>query len=489
MLNQPVVIPLWLALIFGAIALWLLVSRLLLPTARWYFRRQANQLIDSVNRSLNLQIPPLSLTRRQVLIDRLVYDPRIARTVAEHCETTGEPRKVAMDRVERYAREIVPAFNAYVYFRFGGWLARKLVRALYRVRLGFLDEQAITSVGEDASLVLVVNHRSNMDYVLVAYLAMTRTVLSYAVGEWARVWPLQQIIRSVGAYFVRRGSGNPLYRRVLERYVQMAVEGGVTQVVFPEGGLSRDGALREPRVGLIDYMLRDFDPRGQRDIVFLPIAINYDRVLEDRTLIGELQPGAPRRSGWAAIRKASAFLLHNLRLGLRKRWYRYGYACANFGRPVSLRAYLAERDWDPRDLQAPGRATRLVELAEHLMREVGMLMPVLPVSLIATLFDEHPDETFSVEEIRAAARERQQTLMSRNAQVYLPRQSDDYAIDVGLRMLRLRRIVLEDAGHYHANPEEAKLIAYYANAISHLRDAQPEPETPARTVDQHRVAG
>ena len=474
-MTDTVEIPLWLALVFTGIALWLLISRLLLPTVRWYFRRRANLLIDGVNRSLNLKIPPLSLTRRQVLIDRLVYDPRIARTVAEHCEASGEPRKVAMDRVAHYAREIVPAFNAYVYFRVGSWLARKLVRTLYRVRLGFLNEQALSSVDDNASLVFVVNHRSNMDYVLVAHLAMTRTVLSYAVGEWARVWPLQQLIRSVGAYFVRRGSGNPLYRRVLERYVQMAVEGGVTQVVFPEGGLSRDGRLRQPRVGLLDYMLRDFDPRGSRDIVFLPIAINYDRVLEDRTLLAELDPEAPRRSGLAAIRTTLGFLLQNLRLGLRKRWYRFGYACANFGRPVSLRDYAIKHDWDPRDLYAPDRSAKLVELAEFLMREIGTLMPVLPVSLIATLFHENPETQFSVEDIRSRAQGLQGELMSRNAQVYLPRQSDDYAVDVGLRMLRMRHIVLEHEGRYRANPTELSVLAYYANAIAHLRESDQPP--------------
>ena len=58
-------------------------------------------------------------------------------------------------------------------------------------------------------MVFVVNHRSNMDYVLVAYLAAERTALSYAVGEWAQVWPLQTLIRSMGAYFIRRNSKDP----------------------------------------------------------------------------------------------------------------------------------------------------------------------------------------------------------------------------------------------------------------------------------------
>ena len=72
-----------------------------------------------------------------------------------------------------------------------------------------------------------MNHRSNMDYVLVAFLAAERVALSYAVGEGARVWPLQQLIRSMGAYFVRRDSREPLYRKVLARYVHMAVAGGL----------------------------------------------------------------------------------------------------------------------------------------------------------------------------------------------------------------------------------------------------------------------
>ena len=89
------------------------------------------------------------------------------------------------------------------------------------------------------------------------------------MGEWARIWPLQTLIRSLGAYFVRRRSGDPLYRRVLARYVQAATTGGVVQAVYPEGNLSRDGRLRQPRLGLISYMLSAFDPDGERDLVFI----------------------------------------------------------------------------------------------------------------------------------------------------------------------------------------------------------------------------
>ena len=132
------------------------------------------------------------------------------------------------------------------------------------MRLGFADERTLAGVPPNTAVVFVMNHRSNMDYVLVAFLAAERTALCYAVGEWARIWPLQQLIRSMGAYFVRRNSNNPIYRRVLERYVHMATEAGVAQAMYPEGGLSRDGRLREPKLGLFDYMLKSFDPQGEQ---------------------------------------------------------------------------------------------------------------------------------------------------------------------------------------------------------------------------------
>ena len=117
----------------------------------------------------------------------------------------------------------------------------------------------------------------------------------------------------------------------------MATAAGVPQAVYPEGGLSRDGRLRPPKLGILDYMLRSFDPvHGERDLVFIPVGINYDRVLEDRTLLLDLAAGAAAQaaSPLRAARTALRFAGRNLSLMLRSRWHRFGYACVNFGTPA-----------------------------------------------------------------------------------------------------------------------------------------------------------
>ncbi|QQS14654.1 MAG: 1-acyl-sn-glycerol-3-phosphate acyltransferase [Rhodospirillales bacterium] len=480
-MDEPVTVPLWLFLPIAAFALWSLLDRLLIPSGRWFLRRRVNRLIDRVNDRLDIRIKPFQLTKRQVLVDRLIYDPQVIAAANERAQAENVPREAEMARVRRYANEIVPAFNAYVYFRVGYTLARALARLLYRVRLGFADDAALAAVDRDATVVFVINHRSNMDYVLVAFLAADRTALSYAVGEWARIQPLQSLIKSMGAFFVRRNSNDPVYRRVLERYVHMATEAGVAQAMYPEGGLTRDGRLREARLGLLDYALKSFDPKGGRDVVFVPVGINYDRVLEDRTQLRAGDPEAERASGWQAMRTTLRFAGRNLRQMLTGRWYRFGYACVNFGLPVSARAWLsdnAERfGGDLRPLSKEKRFEAVGALAGDLMAEIARVVPVLATPLVATALLE-AERPLDELELKARCVALMDALVAGGAKLYVPRGDRDYAVHVGLRMLTLRRLVLrDDDGVYTINTADAAVLRYYANSIAHLPRGAVAPST------------
>lgn len=469
-MHGTIELPIWLVMVAGVLAAVGVLDRLLVPGLRWLLRQRVNRVIAEVNERLRLSLPPFKLTKRQVLIDRLMFDPLVLEAAEAHAAETGKPREVVTAEIETYAREIVPAFNAYIYFRLGYWLGRKLARALYRVRIGFVDNAALSAVPGNSTVVFVINHRSNMDYVLVGYLAAEQTSLSYAVGEWARVWPLQALIRSMGAYFIRRNSNDPLYRRVLERYVHMATENGVPQALFPEGGLSVDGRLRAPKLGLLDYMVKSFDPAGARDVVFVPVALNYDRVLEDRSLLRKLDREAPRRGALFAARTAARFALGALVLGFMGRWYRFGYACVNFGPPVSLRAWLGERDLDLRRLPKDARFAQVGTLAEDLMGRIAALVPVLPVALVATVLLRAPRPLDELA-VKAEVHNLMSRLEAAGAHVYVPRGNRDYAVSVGLRMLTLRHLISDHQGLYAPIADEGAVLGYYAHSIAHLVEA------------------
>jgi glycerol-3-phosphate O-acyltransferase len=466
--TQAITLPLWVFIVLLALALLAALEWLLLPGLRWYFRRMVRGVMDEISVRLKIDIPPFKLTRRQALIDRLMSDPRVLSCVEDYAREKQISHGAAMLMVSRYAREIVPAFNAYVYFRFGYWLSKKFARLLYRVRLGYTDAQALARIDPKSTVVFVMNHRSNMDYILVSFLAAEQVALSYAVGEWARVWPLQGMIRAMGAYFVRRNSSDPLYRMVLQRYVQMATEGGVPQAMFPEGGLTTDGLLRAPKLGLLDYMLKTFDPAGERDLVFIPVGINYDRVLEDRSLFARRNPAVPRVGLARSARVFVAYLGRQLLLRARKKSYRNGYACVNFGQPQSMRERARATGIDFRALDETARRDAVAQVGMALMQKIGHIVPVLPVPLVATVLLRNQHTALSELELKSALNELVQGIKALGAHVYVPRADLDYAFDVGLRMLTLRHIVTVNDGLYRANENELHALQYYANSIDHL---------------------
>jgi glycerol-3-phosphate O-acyltransferase len=307
-----------------------------------------------------------------------------------------------------------------------------------------------------------------MDYVLVAYLAAERTTLSYAVGEWAKIWPLQTLIRAMGAFFVRRKSGDPLYRRVLERYIHMATREGVCQAVFIEGGLTRDGKLRPPKLGLVDYMLRRYESSSDRDIVFIPVGINYDRTLEDRSLIRELDPEAQKRSFWYVMRTTFNFVTHSMFLMLLSRWRRYGYACVNFGTPLSVNQYCRDNGFDFGRLERGERFGQVGKLCERSIDDIAAVIPVLPVALVSTVMLKAADNPLDVVTIEQRSARLQSNMQSKGAPVIeMSRTKQAEIINEAVDFMLLRRLISTSGGRFSIVPDQEPILRYYANAISH----------------------
>ena len=468
-MNDPITLPWWLLALLSVFAAIAVVDRIFAPGVRWFFRRRVNEAIDELNNRLDLRIQPFKLTRRQSLVDQLMYDPYVIEAIEKEAKETNTTRELVMKKARRYAKEIVPHFSARAYFGFGTRIARWLSNFVYRVRLGYSDDEAMRKIDPDASVVFVMNHRSNMDYILLTFMASTRASLSYAVGEWARIFMLQSIIRAMGAYFIRRDSGNELYRRVLARYVRMATRQGVTQAVFPEGGLTHDGALREPRLGLISYMINDFDAGRDRDVVFIPVGLNYDRVIEDRILTAKKEKAATGRNFRVKASSILGVFKQIIWLRIKGKLFRAGYAVASFGAPISLKDYLKSQKISMAKLSDKKRFNEIEKFGEKLIDEIGAVIPAVPVALVSTVILRNNNIAMGELELKSKVFALITELEKRGAYTHIPREDRDYAVSTGLRMLTLRHIVEMDTdGTYKANPTETILLEYYANSIAHL---------------------
>src|SRR2546423_7230276 len=271
----------------------------MLGPIRSYFDRLA---LRAVHRS-GARVDRYKRARRSYVREQLLGDPVIRDAVERHAVDKGASARETWAIVDRYVDEIVPFFNIIAYYQLGYRAAGWLLNLFYKVSVDYEDRSRYATMPRDAVLVYLMNHRSNADYVLVSYALAGDVAISYAVGEWARAFPLEHLFKSFGAYFIRRRYREALYHAVLERYVQLIAREGVTQGIFLEGGLTRDGKLRPPKIGLLDYVLGIArDPAYRTRLYIVPVAVNYDRVLEDRTLLREL-----RGSGDGSVSRVRQF--------------------------------------------------------------------------------------------------------------------------------------------------------------------------------------
>ena len=179
-------------------------------------------------------------------------------------------------------------------------------------------------------------------------------------------------------------------------------------------------------------MVAGFDPLGPRDVVFIPVAVNYDRVLEDRMLtsVANTEPGKKPVFGFNAKVFAS-HVFHHIWMAMRGEWYRFGYTCVSFGEPVSLRKHVAEANIDFRTLAPEARHAEIEKLGNKLMEAVGRVVPALPVSLVSTAMLEAGENPLSLLDIKQRVSSLIGELESQGSYVHIPRADRDYAIAVG----------------------------------------------------------
>lgn len=319
------------------------------------------------------------LSHRRTLVKGLLRAPLVRQAIQEECET----QKISQDKAEaaalRYANEIA-ADVSYPVIRFLEvtltWFWNKLYEG---VKVNHIER--VQDVAQGHEIVYVPCHRSHIDYLLLSYLLFRNglTPPHIAAGINLNMPVVGSILRRGGAFFMRRSfKGNQLYTAVFNEYLHTLFSRGFSTEYFVEGGRSRTGRMLHPRTGMLAITLRSFLRDSRRPIVFVPVYIGYERVLEGRTYLGELRG--------AAKKKESIFDIFKVIGALKQR---FGQVWVNFGEPIHLDRFLDQQqpDWRQQELGPEYRPEWLSETTNHLARDVARHLndaaAINPVNLVA----------------------------------------------------------------------------------------------------------
>ena len=188
-------------------------------------------------------------------------------------------------------------------------------------------------------------------------------------------------------------------------------------------------------------------------MVFVPVGLAYDRVLEDRVLVEAHQTGVRRFRA-----RPLAILAFIGRMGWRKlrgRFQGFGTAAVAFGAPMSLRALIAEHP------EATPEALTEV-LGARLMAAIADCVPVLPVPLVAAALGDGP---LSRDALVARVGGIIERLAADGAALELRAGGAEVAVADGLKVLVARHMIADADGILGPLPENAGLLAFYAGAV------------------------
>ena len=333
--------------------------------------------------------PPRKPTDR--LIDEAMRDKVFQQTATE----VAKEQNKSIESVNRTAKRNFEAIAARYSPSVVGFTAPILHWVFNRIYDGVeVDEvgleRAMKAAG-DAPMVLTPSHKSHVDYLIMSYVLFQRgyTVPLVAAGANLSFFPLGPFLRRGGAFFLRRSfKGDKLYTATFKAYLKKLVHDGIHHEFFPEGGRSRTGKLLTPKLGLFTWLVDAVLEGARNDLLFVPVAIDYEKVVEGASYKAELAGGEKKPEDLKALLSAPSVLTEN-----------YGRIHLSFDEPVSLAKLMKDRGIDPRQTTDDQKKALVRALGHRVMHGISRVSTVTPHALLASALLAHRRRGISVREI------------------------------------------------------------------------------------------
>jgi glycerol-3-phosphate O-acyltransferase len=350
-------------------------------------RRVARQLIAQLNASRTAYVGP-DLSHRRTLLTEVLRARAVRTLVAQEAASGKVSRRQALEQARADFEEIAADYS-HSFVQLSSRVLKRLWTRMYD-GISVAHAETIADIATGNELVYVPCHRSTMDDLLTPYAIYSHgfAVPHIAAGVNLNLPVIGRLMRKGGAFFMRRSfRGSPVYSAVFMRYLGAIMARGHPVQYFIEGGRSRSGRSLAPKTGMLSMTLRSYLRQPQRPVIFVPVYIGYERVMEINSYVRELS-GKPKEkeSLWGFLRSLKV---------LREN---FGHVHVNIGEPIPLTPLLDAHlpDWRARlgeDARGGASGATVDELAQHIMRNIHAAAAVTPVNLLALAMLAAPGQT------------------------------------------------------------------------------------------------
>lgn len=430
------------------------------------FARKIARVLRTHFRRIRAAVIGPDLSHRRTVVHAVLNAEPVRSAITATATKEGISYAKSWERAHKMAMEIAADYSHPV-VRSLSFLLRNFWNKLYDgITMHHFDKARAAAPGFE--VVYVPSHRSHADYLLMSYqLHASGVVVPHiAAGVNLNLPLIGPLLRRGGAFFLRRSfKGNALYPVVFNEYMAQLIDRGVPIEYFIEGGRSRTGRMLAPRAGLLAMTVRAFLRAPRRPVLFQPVYIGYEKLMEGKSYAGELS-GKPKE-------KES---LIGLIRGLSVLRQRYGHVALNFGEPIELTPMLdaISKDWretttDP-NVKPEWLNGMVDKLAEQIQININRAADVNPINLLALALLATPKHAMAENDLLAQL-ELMKSLLEElpySDRITLTPMAPDAIVAYGEQMGWINRVRHPLGDVLTVESESAVLLSYFRNNVQHL---------------------
>jgi glycerol-3-phosphate O-acyltransferase len=398
------------------------------------------------------------------LAEELLGSATFRAGLADLARETDEDVEDVSARAARHLHEIAATPSTFVLD-----LVAALIRIIYtmgyhhRIQYDRDALERIGALGQERALAFLPSHKSNMDHLALTYILYENGMPpNHAAGGInMNFFPVGPLLRRHGIFFIRRSfKDRPVYKYVLKSYIGFLLSKRFPLEWYPEGGRSRSGKLREPRFGMMSYVVDAWRHGSCEDVVLIPTSIAYDQIQDVGAHAAEQRGSAKERESFGWMVRV---------LGSLRR--RYGRIYVTFGEPISLADAIGVVPGAHGEDGAP--SLEIAKLAFEVAVRINRATPITPISLVTLALLGTSDRALTVAETHEALRAYIDFVERRSLPVTERVDLDDPAVvAVALDALTEHGVVGRfDRGPdtvYSIGPDQHLAAAFYRNTIVHF---------------------
>lgn len=345
-------------------------------------RRVRQHLFELYNLEKRSALGPVIKTGQEMM-ESVLYHPDIINAIQAVAEEKGQSVRKLRRKAYKYYRGIAADFSIVVvkYFqKFMMWVFRKVFDGIsYRKE----DFKMLREAARKAPLIILPCHRSHMDYLIISSMFYENRLVPPHIlaGDNLSFFPLGLLFRKSGAFFMKRSTrGLDLYTAVLRQYIKTLVQEGYSIEFFIEGGRTRTGKTMHPKLGMLKYLIEAVNEGYNDDMMLVPVGINYDRVLEEKSFQRELHGKKKESESNKDLMKSGKYLRGG-----------FGGVHLAFGEPMSFKE-LKREFGDGEEL--------MYRVADRIVRKISSAVVVTPFALVTAAMLVSSVKGFALADLR-----------------------------------------------------------------------------------------